>query len=192
VRNIHATYKVTTQPTLEPITLGELKTRLRITVDEFDDELYDLLRAGREAVEYDSHRYLVTQTVAMYLDRFPVSSRHIEIRKLPVASVTSVTYIDEDVASQTFASSKYVTDLDGKPPRIQLLENQDWPDTEIDYVKAVTVTFVAGSAAEAVPVEAKLAIVEWVRMHWGKCDGDHGKYQALINRLAWSGHWMAV
>ena len=172
MRNIHATYKVTTQPTLEPITLGELKTRLRITVDEFDDELYDLLRAGREAVEYDSHRYLVTQTVAMYLDKFPASSRHIEIRKLPVASVTSVTYIDEDVASQTFASSKYVT--------------------EIDYVKAVSVTFVAGSAAEAVPVEAKLAIVEWVRMHWGKCDGDHGKYQALINRLAWSGHWMAV
>ena len=39
------TIKTTTQPTTEPITLDELKTRLRVTGCDFDSELIDLLKA---------------------------------------------------------------------------------------------------------------------------------------------------
>ena len=188
---LNAAYAVTVEPTAEPLTLNELKDRLRVGTCDFDSELTDLLKAARKQVENDSHRKLVTQTVALYLDRFP-SGDTIEIRMLPVASVTSVQYVDEDVATQTYASSRYVTDLVGKPPRIILLETQSWEDTEPAYPRAVTVTFVAGAAVASVPVEAKLALVEWCRMHWGNCDGDGNKYRNLINSLAWSGYWKAV
>ena len=188
---LNATYAVTVEPALEPLTLNELKDRLRIGTCDFDSELTDLLKAARKQVENDSHQKLVTQTVALYLDGFP-SGDTIEIRMLPVSSVTSVTYVDEDVATQTLSASAYTTDLVGKPARIILLENQTWEDTEQAYPRAVTVTFVAGAAVSAVPVEAKLAIVEWCRMHWGNCDGDGNKYKNLINSLAWSGYWKAV
>ena len=190
-RPLNASYVVTSEPASEPLSLSDLKTRLRITSCEFDAELTDMIKAARKQVELETHRKLVTQTVALYMDRFP-SSNTIEIRQLPVASVTSVTYIDEDVASQTFSSALYTTDLTGSPARIILLENQSWKDTEPEYPKAVTVTFVAGAAVGAVPVEAKLAMVEWCRMHWGDCDGDGMKYKNLINSLAWSGYWKVV
>ena len=191
-KTLNAKYVVTVEPTIEPLTLNELKDRLRVTTCDFDTELTQLLTAARKQVEYDTHTKLITQTVAMYLDEFP-SGDTIELRQLPVTSVTSVAYVDEDVASQTFSSALYTTDLNGKPARIVLLENQSWEDTEVGYPSAVTVTFVAGYATAAlVPVEAKLAIVEWCRMHWGDCDGDDKKYKNLINSIAWSGYWKSV
>lgn len=191
-KTLNAKYAVTVEPTSEPLTLNELKDRLRVTTCDFDTELTQLLKAGRKKVEHDTNTKLITQTVALYLDEFPSGST-IEIRQLPVTSVTSVVYIDDDVASQTFSSALYRTDLNGKPPRIVLLENESWEDTEPQYPSAVTVTFVAGYAtAAAVPVEAKLAITEWCRMNWGDCDGDSKKYDNLINSLAWSGYWKAL
>lgn len=191
--DLNATYKVTSQPSIEPITLGELKDRLRIVNDDFDGELSDLITAGRKQVEYDAKVKLITQTVALYFDRFP-EGVEIEIRQVPVQSVTSVQYVDEDQATQTFASSKYTVDTDSKPARIILQEDQSWEDTEPQYPQAVTVTYTAGYGATAasVPVEAKLAIVEWCRMHFGNCDGDHKRYSNLINQLAWTGYGKAV
>jgi len=193
VQTLNVTYKITSGPAIEPLTLNGLKDRLRLTTCDFDTELNDLLIAGRKQVEHDTHRKLITQTLEMYLDEFPTGDT-IEIRQAPVSSVTSVTYIDEDLASQTLSAAAYTTDLDGTPPRIILLENQTWEDTEIGYPKAVTVTVAAGygTTAASVPIEAKLAIVEWVRMHWGDCDGDGAKYKNLVNTLAWSGYWKGV
>jgi len=191
MHGLNAYYAVTSEPAVEPLTLSDLKDRLRVTVCDFDTELGQLLKAGRKQVEQDSMRKLVTQTVALYMDAFP-SGNTIEIRQVPVASVTSVQYVDEDVATQTFSSALYTTDLTSKPARIMLLENQDWKDTEPEYPKAVTVTFVAGAAVASVPVEAKLAIIEWCKMHWGDCDGDNRKYLNLINTLAWTGFGKVV
>ena len=193
MQTLNVTYKVTAEPAIEPLTLSDLKDRMRITTCDFDIELAQLMTAARKQVEHDTHRKLITQTLEMYLDEFPAGDT-IEIRQAPVQSVTSVQYVDEDVATQTLSSATYTTDLDGVPPRIVLLENEDWEDTEPRYPKSVTVTFVAGygTTAASVPVEAKLAIVEWVRMHWGDCEGDGAKYKNLVNTLAWSGYWKGV
>ena len=190
---LNATYSVTSEPSVEPITLEELKNRLRITTNDFDSELSDLLTAARRQVEHDSHRRLITQTLTLTLDRFPAGNA-IEVRQLPVQSVSSVQYVDDDEATATFASSKYTVDTTTEPARIVLKSDESWETTEEGYPGAVIVTFVAGYGATAttVPVEAKLAMVEWVRMHWGDCDGDSLKYRNLIAKLAWSALWKPV
>jgi uncharacterized phiE125 gp8 family phage protein len=186
-----ATYKVTVAPASEPLTLTELKDRLRVTTTDFDDELTDLLEGARKQVEHDTHRKLITQTVAIYFDDFPTVET-LELRIAPISAVSSVGYTDTAGDSQTFSSSNYSEDLDSTPPRLKVVDGVFWPAVD-DVPNAVTVTVTAGyGAASAVPVEAKLAIVEWCRMHWGKCDGDRTKYQNLVNSLAWSGHWKAV
>ena len=191
---LNATYKTTAEPVIEPLTLNELKDRLRVTTCDFDSELSDLLTAARKQVEHDAHIRLITQTVELSLDVFPLGDT-IELRQLPVQSVTSVKYVNDfDQTETTFSSSLYNVDTTSKPARSTLLEDEDWEDTEPQWPGAVTITFVAGygSTAASVPVEAKLAIVEWVRSHWGDCSGDMAKYKNLVNTLAWSGVWKAV
>lgn len=193
-KNLNATYTVTSEPAIEPLTLNELKDRLRVTACDFDSELSDLLTAARKQVEHDAHIRLITQTIELTMDTFPHGDT-IEIRQLPVQSVSSVVYVNDlDQTESTFSSALYNVDTTTKPARITLLEAEDWEDTEPEWPAAVTVNFVAGygSTAASVPVEAKLAIVEWVRSHWGDCSGDMAKYKNLVNSLAWSGFWKAV
>lgn len=185
-----ATYKTTSEPATEPVTLGELKDTLRVLVNEFDEELLRILKTARKAVENDTRRRFITQTVALYLDYW-LPSDTIELRIAPVSAVTSIQYVDEDGSTQTFASSKYQTDFDHTPPRIMLVESEQWAtDIADQVVKAVTVTMTAGYGdPDDVPHEAKLAIIEYARWLWGNCEGDIGtgsKYDRLRSLLSWT------
>ena len=68
-------------------------------------------------------------------------------------SISSVTYLDADGATQTVAGSVYTLDNADEHGRawVLLQDGEEWPDVG-DYGNAVTVTFVAGyGAAAAVP-----------------------------------------
>lgn len=183
---IHTTYKVTSEPATEPVTLASLKESLRVTACDFDEELSRLLTTARRQVENDTRRKLVTQTVAMYADKFP-GEDVLEFRLPPVQSVTSVAYVDTAGDSQTFSSGSYTADLNAEPCRIRLLPGAAWPATK-DVPNAVTVTVTAGyGAISAVPAEAKLAVIEWVKMAWGKCGGERRVYENLCHMLSWTG-----
>jgi uncharacterized phiE125 gp8 family phage protein len=183
------TFSVTSEPATEPLTLDQLKDRLRILSCDFDTELTDLLKAGRKVVEDDSYRKLITQTVAMYLDDFPGSYGDISIRLAPISSITHVKYYDQEDTQQTVSSSTYYTDLTTTPPRIVLKESQQWPVVNLYRPNPVTVTFVAGyGAASAVPQIAKLAIAEWVRATWEGCEGRTDTYKRLVSSLQWTAY----
>lgn len=189
-KNICRTFKTTVEPTIEPITLEALKTRLRIgSTCDFDAELSLILTAARKQVEADSYRRLITQTVVGYMDEFQWV-REIELRIAPVASITSITYVDLNGATQTYASSRYAVDIKNTPPRIVLDTNEQVEYTEENTPNAVAITFVAGygSTAASVPAEARLAIVEYAKILWGGCDGSEANYKRLISALQWTGY----
>ena len=182
------TYSVTTQPTVEPLSLADFKAALRVTTHDFDPELKRILVAARRKVENDTARKLCTQTVVLRMDCFP-TGRDIDIRLAPVSAVSSVTYVDEDETEQTLSSSLYRVDLTSTPPRIVLKENEDWPDTEPDYPNAVNITMTAGyGAASDVPEEARLAVQLAGRMVWEDCDAGmvQKQYDGLISFLRWT------
>jgi uncharacterized phiE125 gp8 family phage protein len=184
------TYKVTTQPTVEPITLDQFKDALRVTGCDFDDQLTELLKVCRLKVEHDSYRKLITQTVTMYLTDFPDNC--IPIRLAPVSAVNSVKYYDQNGTQQTVTASDYWTDFVQTPPEIRLRQGHSWPPTQQDRPNTVEVEFVCGyGAAVAVPVEAKLAIKELGKLNWKDCDGSRMAYDRLLNQLAWTGYAVA-
>lgn len=183
------TFKTTTGPTIEPITIDELKTRLRITTCHFDNELQDLLKAARTTVENETYRRLITQTVEMHIQDFPGTYGDIEIRLAPIISITHIKYYDQDDTLTTVSSANYYTDLTSVPPRIVLEESQSWPNTQKTRPNKVVITMQAGYGATAasVPAAARLAIVEYCRAHRDGCEGGGGsKYKALISELQWT------
>lgn len=106
---------------------------------------------------------LVTQTWTIKLADFPCGG--IPLPAGPVTSVTSVTYIDTNGASQTLSSSAYtvVGIGDRTGAKIVPAYGYSWPSTR-DVPEAVTVVFVSGvgTAAQALakyPNAAQLGLL---------------------------------
>lgn len=181
-------YRVTTEPTAEPITLDEFKDALRVSGCDFDTELTQLLKQCRMQVEMDSMRKLVTQTVTLYMDEFPAEDE-IEFRLAPISAVVSVKYYDTFATLQTLSTDYYWTNLIELPPEISLKSGYTWPLTQLERPNAVEIALTCGyGAASAVDVTAKLAIKELGRYRWSGCEGTSMKYQNLISCLAWTGY----
>jgi len=153
-------YEITTDPAAEPVSLDEAKTQLRVDGADEDEHITRLISVARRKVEQETGRVLISQTVKCYWDKWPTGYGYSLFLPLyPAASVTSVQYIDEDGASQTWASSNYTADLVGMDPRIVPKPDVDIPGLG-DYPNAITVTYVAGqSTTGAVPAELKHAIL---------------------------------
>lgn len=157
------TFKLITAPTAEPITASDLKAHLRKDTSDEDALITALIVAAREQVEHLTGRALMPQTWDLLLDEFPDGD--IALGKLPVASITSVSYTDIDGATQTVSSGDYVLDADALPGWVRLAYGKSWPSTR-DVANAVAVRFVAGYAnAAAVPQSIKQAMF-LMCAHW--------------------------
>lgn len=116
-----------------------------------DPELRLLITAMRQKAESILKRYLITQTVDLYLDRFPCW----EITLPPLQSVTAITYIDTSGVEQALAADKYLVDSASAPARITPAYNETWPETR-EQNNAVKVRFVGGYGEAAdVPEQIK-------------------------------------
>src|SRR4051794_386751 len=63
--------KVTTQPTVEVLTLAEAKAHLRVDITDDDDLITELIVAARESCERWVSRSFLTTTWRLTLDHFP-------------------------------------------------------------------------------------------------------------------------
>ncbi len=183
-------YKRTTTPTLEVLSLDDVK--LHVGADGYDD--YDSLLAtlrdrATEAVGKRCKREIQAATWTLTLDSFPAE---ILIDKVPVASITSVAYSDVDGNPQTLVSgTDYQTDLNSNdgPASIKPAYGTTWPTIRSDTYAAVTVTFVAGYAtAAAVPQTIKHEIAmltaEWFNNREGSTSSPIQEIPAGLEMLS--------
>ena len=152
-------HKTSVEPTAEPVTLAELKEQLRIESSTTEDDAFlnSLIVSARQGIEAMLGKVLMSQTVVAKLDEFP-EDKFIDLPTPPVQSISSITYYDEDNASQTLSSSNYTLNDYIDPQRVELGSDYDWPAT-YDRWDAITITYVAGFAsADAVPSSIKAAL----------------------------------
>lgn len=135
-----------TAPTVEPVTLTQVKAHLgNIQSTDFDALLGTYIAAVREhldGAEGILGRALVRQTWDMRLDEF---EDEIRIPLPPLQSVTSVKYVGSNGVLQTMAAGDYqVIGLGTKWPATLIpAYGECWPST-YDNPESVTVRFVAG------------------------------------------------
>lgn len=154
-----------TGPSVEPVTVDELKLHARISGDSEDTLLAIYIKAARGLCEGKLNRALIDQTWRLTLDQFgSVDHRgavlpDIQLQMPTVRSITSVQYIDPNGDVQTLASSAYALDAATTPGWLFPADGTEWPDTD-DVINAVTITFVAGFGADATAVPD--AIKAWI------------------------------
>lgn len=149
-----------TGPSAEPLTVAELKARLRVDHSAEDTLIEAFGKAARELIEGWTGCRMMTRTEYLYLDDFPPCDG-IVIPVAPVTAVASVKLYDEDDAATTMDTADYMVDLKGHVAAVRLKAGKSWPTiaAEERAANAVEVAFTSGYAsAGAVPERLKTAL----------------------------------
>ncbi len=104
-------------PALEPVSLSETKAQLRVDLTDEDTLISSLIAAARIHVEAYVHRVFITQTWAIYLDKWP-AGQPLRLSISPVQSVSAINIYAEDNTFVTTDATNYVVDAVSNPPRI--------------------------------------------------------------------------
>ena len=150
--------KVITPPSVEPVSLTEIKAHLNIGGTLDDTILTAYIKVAREWCESYQNRAYITQTLELTLDDYPASIQ--DIPRPPLQSVTSIKYYDENQVEATFSNTKYMVDTSSFVGRIALLGSNLYPTTTLRTINGVVIRYVAGygNAATDVPEMVKHAI----------------------------------
>ena len=161
------TLRRTTDASAEPILWAEAQLYLRLDSADEQTTVEAFISAARQVVEEQLGRQLITATWELCLDNFPSDSSPIELPRPPLASISSITYLDENAVSQTLAAADYQADLKSNPGRLLPAADEIWPATQYDQMNTVTITYTSGygAAGSSVPRPIRQAILLLVS-HW--------------------------
>lgn len=99
--------KQTAIPTVEPITLTELKAYLAICDNDSDNYLTELITACRQQIEIYLSRSLITQTWDYKLDLCDLDFKPIYLLRPEIQTINSVKIYDQDDNESTWAATNY-------------------------------------------------------------------------------------
>jgi len=133
-------WKVTTEPTAEPLHLDEAKLHLRVDTADDDALITSLIKAVRQWCEGFQNRSYVLQTIGGKLDGF---ANRLSLPGPLLREVTSIEYIDIAGDTQTLSTSVYSVDTTTEPGLVTLAYNQSWPCTRSQH-HAVSVNYKVG------------------------------------------------
>lgn len=177
-----AACKVVSPPTVEPVSLEEVKAELGLYSGDADQRLTRMIRAARELAEAYTGRAFITQELEMQLDTFPsaelpwwdgvrsgarralTGDGYLRLMRPPTQDVMEIRYYDSRDAEHVVDPATYYLDELVEPNRILLAEGATWP---IDPRRraAVTIKYIAGYGdhPQDVPVLVAEAILAHVR-----------------------------
>lgn len=170
-------YSLITPPAAEPLSTEDVRTYLKIDDDDTSDDaiINMLITAARRYAETYTGLSLMPQTWVAVADAFPgcwlppvpfsayayggrgeifphsIDDLTIKIGRGPVNTISSITYVDTNGATQTLDPSNYILDTSDLVQRVAPAYGSSWPVAR-RQLGAVRITFTAGYAnAAAVP-----------------------------------------
>lgn len=148
--NTDSTYRsyIVHTPNAElPVTLELTRQHLRNEDLQHDDEyLRNTIRGACSMVESVYGVALLTQTIKQYHSDFPCTAEApLLLRITPLASITSITYLDSAGATQTWSADDYTTGAFNGRYFVTPKVGKTWPaNVATNQPNAVTITYQAG------------------------------------------------
>lgn len=177
----HRGHRLNTAPTVEPVTVNEMRTHMRVEDTSEDAAIIGYITEARLMIENMLGVAMIDQTWFLTLDAWPAGrERHwdgvrqghrdimkmdpslidVEIPRWPLSSITSINVYDEDGnATAVTVADTFDTDTNSIPGRLSLKSGASWP-VALRSNNAIEITYVAGygAAASAVPADLKRAV----------------------------------
>lgn len=154
-------------PQLEPLTLAEVKTFLRVDHEHDDFEIEAMIRAAREQAELFQGREVARKRLEMILDAWPRSGPI--LTPAPLASLEEIRYRLADGSWQTLAADRYLVAVDAEPGQIHAVS--EWPTDHLWPAGAVAVRMTCGWLPADVPEHVrqgmKLLVASWYEHRTG-------------------------
>jgi len=150
-----------TPPAIEPVTLEEAKTHLKVDTTDDDTLITALIAAARARAEWHTGRAFLTQSWVLWLDGWP-ERNCVEIPLPPSQAITSLTTYAMDDTATVLDANLYQVDTSSQPARIALKSPAIVVATRA--LNAVAIAFDAGYGDNAndVPQPIRTAILEIV------------------------------
>ena len=171
--------QVTTAPTVEPLTMQEVKEYLRVEDNTDERVVRPFIETARRLAEEHLGRTLMPTTYSLFLDTnndmddplwegmrtgadLNYYKNYIVLPRSPVTSVTSVSTFNDADTESTMASSKYYVDNVSEPARIVLRQGETFP-TALRVANAIKVVYVSGyTSAYAVPEPIRMGMLQHI------------------------------
>ena len=168
-----------TAPSVEPLTVSDAKSYLRVTSSSEDTLITSLIVVAREACENYTRRALITQEWSMWLDMWPQNDgldwwdgvrvgayvqsyeSGILLPKNPIQSVDAINYFDDDDTSSVWATTNYFVDIYSNPARVKLKESGT-PPTNLRPTNGLEIQFTSGYGTASTDVPNTL--IEGIKM----------------------------
>ena len=150
--------KLLSGPLLEPLSLAETKTHLRIDTNDEDAFIASLITTARLQVEAAFNMALITQRQQWLADAWPEGGV-VELPVRPLQSVDAIRLRDDKDTAHVLDPAAYTVDRASNVPRIALLTGDQLdPGMPLNGIEAdVTVGF--GAAANDVPQDIREALL---------------------------------
>lgn len=152
---------------VDPVTVDDVKTHLRIDAAAEDAYLAGLITAARLEAENRLQRSLIETTWRVTLDAFP---DEIELPMPAILGVTEIRYLDAAGIEQVLAPINYVLDNIREPGWIVPAFGATFPATR-DQINAVRVTYTAGYRTGGTDVQKRAAVPMPIRQWILLCIG---------------------
>jgi uncharacterized phiE125 gp8 family phage protein len=149
-------------PSIEPLSLQEVKSHLRIDHDHEDSLLLETLKAARQFTEFSSGQKCITQVWRQYESAFPLNCS-VELQIGPVVSIASVTAYDENGEPSLLQPEDYELLRGETPTVLQFSHSMSVGTAANGFEIDATVGF--GDLGVDVPDALKRAILLLVA-HW--------------------------
>lgn len=152
----------TQAPEVEPVTLADAKSSLRLQHDSEDALITGLIRAAREDVERSTGLALIDQAWRLTLDAWP-RNLVVPITRCPVKEITSVTAYGSEGEARVLDPDDYLLDNLSKPARLHFRRSPE----PLRVMNGIEIDFAAGfgAAGPDVPDLLRRAII-LLTAHW--------------------------
>jgi uncharacterized phiE125 gp8 family phage protein len=135
--------RLITAPTIEPVTVAEVKSHTHISSDASEDANIAMwITTARKLAEDYQRRAYIRQTWELAFDRFPAMP--LDIPRPPLIDIVSVKYYATDNTEYTYDLSNLIIDTSTEPGRISLRYLLTWPTTTLRPIDAIKIRYDCG------------------------------------------------